>query len=66
MRFDDIVPVNNIVNRTELFDSSFDFPEEPFNFTVCLGMFYASKDVFDIVMIQEIPECVVSMFTVSG
>jgi hypothetical protein len=66
VRLDDIVPVNDIVNRTELFDSSFDLPKEPFDFTVCLGMFYASDDVLDVVMFQEIPECMVSMFTISG
>jgi hypothetical protein len=59
-------PVNEIVNGTELFDSSSDHPKEPFDFTGCLGMFYASRDVFDVVMIQGIPECPVSMFTISS
>ena len=66
MRLDTIVPVNDGIDETELFDSSFDLPKEPFDFTVSLGMFYTSEDVIDVVMFQEFPEVMVSMFTVSS
>ena len=66
MWLDDIVPVNDGVDGTELFNSSFNLTEESFDFTVSLRMFYTSKEVIDVVMIQEFPEGMVSMFTVSS
>jgi hypothetical protein len=42
---DDVVPMNNRIDRTELFASSFNLAEEPFDFTVSMRMFYASDDV---------------------
>lgn len=66
MRLDEGVPMNNRIDKTELFTSSFDFPKEPFDFAIGLGMVYASDNVFDVVVIQEIPECVMSMFAISG
>ena len=66
MRFDDIVPVNNFIARTELRAPSFDFSEEPFNFPVGLGVFHTCDDVFDLMMIEKIFEFVLSMFPVSG
>ena len=58
--------MNDGVDGTELFDSSFDLPKEPFDFTVSLGMFYTGEDVIDVVMFKEFPEGMVSMFTVSS
>ncbi len=64
MRFDDIVPVNDFIDGTELRDSSFDLPEEPFDFSIRLRMFYTGRDVFDIVKSEEFFEFMVSVFTV--
>ena len=66
MWLDDIVPVNDGVDGPELFNSSFNLTEESFDFTVSLRMFYTNKEVIDVVMIQEFPEGMVSMFTVSS
>ena len=64
MGFDDIVPVNNFIDRTELRDPSFDFSEEPFNFAVRLRVFYPGWDVFDVVMNKELSEFMMGLFTV--
>ena len=64
MRFDDIVPVNNFIDRTELRAPSFYFSEEPFNFAVRLRVFYPGWDVFDVVMNKELSEFMMGLFTV--
>jgi hypothetical protein len=64
VRFDDIVPVNNFIDRTELRDPSFDLSEEPFNFAVRLRVFYPGWDVFDVVMNKELSEFMMGLFTV--
>ena len=64
MRFDHIVPMNDLIDRPELFNSSFNLSEEPFNFPVGLGVFHPCNDVFDAMMIQEILERVLREFPV--
>ena len=64
MRFDDIVPVNDFIDGTELRNSAFDLPEEPFDFSIRLRMFYTGRDVFDVVKSEEFFELMVSVFTV--
>lgn len=66
MRLNDVVPVNDLIDRPKFSDSTFDFSGEPLDFPVGLGMFYTGNDVFDIVMNEELSEFVLSMFTISG
>ena len=64
MRFDHIVPVNDLIDGTELPNSSFNFAVKPFNFPVGLRVFHPGDDVFDTMMIQEILERVLRVFPV--
>ena len=66
MRFDHIMPVNDFIDRTEFSDSPFNLTIEPFDFPVGLGVFHTCDDVFDLMMIEEIFEFVLSMFPVPG
>lgn len=64
MRFDYIVPVNDLIDGTELPNSSFNLAVEPFNFPVGLRVFHPGNDVFDIVLIEELLERVLRVFPV--
>ena len=66
MRFDHVVPVNNFIDRSKFSDSPFNLTVEPVDFPVGLGVFHACDDVFDLMLIEEIFEFVLSIFTVKG
>jgi len=58
MRLNDIVPSNNLVNRTEPDNFTFNLSEEPFDLPISLWMFYPCDDVFNSVLIQELTKSV--------
>jgi hypothetical protein len=60
------VPVNDFADRSERSDSPFNLTKEPFDFPLGLGVFDPCNDVFDLMLVEEIPELVLSMFTVPG
>ena len=66
MGFDDVGPVDDFIDRTELSDSSFNLTKEPFDFPVGLRVFHTSHDMYDLMLVEEIFEFVLSMFPVSG
>ncbi|OPX64365.1 MAG: hypothetical protein A4E34_01201 [Methanoregula sp. PtaU1.Bin006] len=66
MRLNNVVPSNNLVNRTEPDNFPFNLPEEPFNLPISLWMFYPCDDVFDSVLIQELSKRVSGVLPVPG
>ncbi len=60
------MPVNDFIDRTEFSDSLFNLTKDPFDFPVGLWVFHPCDDMFDLMMIEEIFEFVLSMFPVPG
>jgi hypothetical protein len=58
--------VNDHINRTEFANPPFNLAIEPFDFSVSLGVFHPSDNMFDVVLIEERLERVMSMFPVPG
>ena len=66
MRFDYIVPMNDLIDRPELANSPFNFSIESFDFSIGLGVFYPGNNMSDIMLFEELLECMLSMFPVPG
>ena len=64
MRFDYIVPMNDLIDRPEFANSPFNLAVEPFNFPIGLGVFYPGNNMSDIMLIEELLESMLSMFPV--
>jgi len=56
VRFDHVVPVNNLIDRTELIDSPFNLANEQFDFPVRPGVFHPGDDMYGSELIQELLE----------
>jgi hypothetical protein len=58
--------MNDFIDRPKFSDSLLNLTVEPFDFPVGLGVFHACDDMFDLMLVKEIFEFVLSMFTVTG
>lgn len=66
MRFQSVVPENEIVDRVEQFEFLFEQSEPAFNFSVGLRVFHPGNDVIDIVYIEEFLERMVGQIPIPG
>jgi len=53
--------MNDFIDRTKLSDPSFDFTEEPFDFSIRLWVFNRCRDMPDVVKSKELSEFMVGM-----
>jgi len=66
LRFDYVMPVNDVIKRTQFPESSFNLTEESFDFPISLGVFYPINDMLDLMLVKKIFELVLGMFPVLG
>ena len=66
MRFDGIVPENELVDRIEQFEFLFEQTEPSFNFSVGLRVFHPGDDVIDVIQVEEVLERMVGEIAIPG
>jgi hypothetical protein len=66
VRFDLVVPVNNLIDRTGSFDSPFNLTVEPFDLPVSLMVFHPCDNMPDTMLIEELLERIMGEIPIPG